>query len=159
MNTEKMPRYLCHMEAHALKIREVDHMTEGAILVPEEEGYPSFTVDQGFVEKYGPVPGGYYVVYDGDYETYSHAKTFESNYTQIGVGDGPEEAVPVEKITASEALFGFGAWITTRPGALVLGATHDASPIAKLLDEWLSVNHLPRPREDVYPGNITQPTE
>jgi hypothetical protein len=62
-----------------------------------------------------------------------------------------------ERITASEALFGFGAWLTCREEASTFGANHDASPMVALLREWVEENRLPDPREGVYPGNITQP--
>lgn len=62
-----------------------------------------------------------------------------------------------DKMTASEALFGFMGWLTCRPEAVTLGAAHDAAVAADLVKLWCEVNNLPSPRDGVYPGNITQP--
>jgi hypothetical protein len=62
-----------------------------------------------------------------------------------------------EKMTASEAVYGFAAWLTCRQEAITLGATHDAAPAADLVKRWCDTNNLPPPRDGVYPGNITQP--
>lgn len=60
-------------------------------------------------------------------------------------------------ITASEALFGFMGWLTSRKDAVTFGSTNDAAPAVQLVGEWLDLNHLPRPRRGVYPDNIRQP--
>ena len=53
-----------------------------------------------------------------------------------------------ERITASEAVYGFAAWI---------GANYNAAPVADLVKIWCDANHLPDPRDNVYPKNIIQP--
>lgn len=60
-------------------------------------------------------------------------------------------------MTASEAVYGFAAWLTCRQEAITLGAAHDAAPAADLVQRWCATNNLPPPRDEVYPGNITQP--
>lgn len=62
-----------------------------------------------------------------------------------------------DHITASEAVFGFTAWLTVRKGSVTLGATHDCAPAAILAKRWCDANNLNVPREDVYPGNIKCP--
>ena len=62
-----------------------------------------------------------------------------------------------EKITASEAVFGFVAWLATRKQVVSFGASVDAAPAAKLVGKWIKENNLPDPREGVYPHNLTQP--
>ena len=55
------------------------------LLFPEEEGYGPIKVSHyGYYEKHRPEPGGYYVVYDDGYKSYSPAKAFEDGYTLIG---------------------------------------------------------------------------
>ena len=67
---------------------------------------------------------------------------------------------PMENdVIASEAVFGFAAWLTTRRKPVLLGAEHDAAPAAELADQWCKANHLPEPRERAYPKNITHPKE
>lgn len=62
-----------------------------------------------------------------------------------------------EKITASEALYGFIGWLTCRMEAVTLSAVHDAAIAADLVKQWCEVNDIPPPRDGIYPGNITQP--
>ena len=62
-----------------------------------------------------------------------------------------------DEMTASESVYGFAAWLTTRDEAVMLGAKHDASIAAELVVEWCAVNGLPGPRDGVYPDNITMP--
>ena len=74
-----MPQYQCHKKVSALKIKEV----AGNLITPEEGGFEPFTVDDGFMEKNKPQVGGYYVVYEDGYQSYSPAKAFEDGYTLI----------------------------------------------------------------------------
>jgi hypothetical protein len=62
-----------------------------------------------------------------------------------------------EKITASEALFGFMGWLTCRREVTTLSAAHNADIAADLIKEWCEVNNLSSPRDGIYPQNITQP--
>lgn len=85
----EMPKYKCHKEVHALKIKEVRlHRQEGSIfvgatIVPEEDGYAEFEVDAAYLTKHEPEVGGYYVVYADGYKSYSPAGAFEEGYTRI----------------------------------------------------------------------------
>mgnify|MGYP001587878508 FL=1 len=69
-----------------------------------------------------------------------------------------KEAIMDERIIASEALFGFAAWLTCRTQALMIGANYDAAPMAVLVKIWCDTNDLPEPRDHVYPQNIKQPS-
>jgi hypothetical protein len=61
-------------------------------------------------------------------------------------------------ITATDALFGFMAWLTTREKPITLGFTQETCGEAvELITAWMKTNGLP----DVsaaYPGNIKHPT-
>jgi len=61
-------------------------------------------------------------------------------------------------MTASESVFGFAAWLTTRDEAVTMGATHDAAIAAELVKQWVDTNGLEDPRNGVYPDNIVMPT-
>jgi len=90
----EMPRYKCHKVVHALKIasiafdrdkaqqegRETDG---GAIITPADDGYAPFPVDFAYVRKHNPQAGGYYVIYEDGYQSFSPAKAFEDGYTRI----------------------------------------------------------------------------
>lgn len=95
----EMPRYKCHKEVWALKIKEVivhahpdpefsdaefqaSPAFQGAHLFPEHSDlYGPITVDADWFRKHQPKDGGYYVVYDDGYKSFSPASAFESGYT------------------------------------------------------------------------------
>lgn len=80
----EMPRYKCHKEVWALKIKEiVDGLDGSARIIPVEDGYASFMVDAEYMNKHDPLVGGYYVVYEGGYRSFSPAEAFENGYTLI----------------------------------------------------------------------------
>ena len=80
----EMPRYECHKQVWALKIREVqDNKATNPTLAFEEDGYAPIPVDWDWYYKHKPLPGEYYVVYADGYKSYSPAKAFEDGYTRI----------------------------------------------------------------------------
>lgn len=91
----EMPKYVCHKEVHALKIANVeldwevakreDRETDGgAIITPEDKRYSPFRVGSDYVRKHDPKAGGYYVVYEDGYKSFSPAQAFENGYTLLG---------------------------------------------------------------------------
>jgi hypothetical protein len=97
--SREMPRYKCHKIVHALKIasvelrrptiNELQEILDGgkggpaAIIMPAEEGFGPFPVSQEYITKHKPEAGGYYVVYDDGYASFSPAKAFEEGYARI----------------------------------------------------------------------------
>lgn len=85
----EMPRYKCHKEVHALKIAQIhpDHpacvLPGDAMLTPEDTTYAPFLVRADYMRKHKPEIGGYYVVYDDGYQSFSPAMAFEGGYTRI----------------------------------------------------------------------------
>ncbi len=93
-----MPRYKCHKEVWALKIKaieinkptveELDRIlngggeSHGATITPEEEGYAPFQVSTEYMRKHEPKVGGYYVVYKDGYKSFSPADAFEEGYAK-----------------------------------------------------------------------------
>ena len=63
------------------------------------------------------------------------------------------------RITASESVYGFAAWLTSRKSQLIVSAHDDASLIAELVKKWCELNYLKEPRQGIYPDNITMPKE
>ena len=45
--------------------------------------YAPFKVDHSYIRKHNPQIGGYYVVYEDGYKSFSPAEVFESGYTLI----------------------------------------------------------------------------
>ena len=62
------------------------------------------------------------------------------------------------ELTASEALYGFVAWLTTREEAVTLSSAHDCVPIATLLSQFIRANKLSNPREN-WQYNLQTPPE
>lgn len=100
MEILSMPRYKCHKEVGALKIREIikhahpnpaaddaafeaSDRFNGAFLFPTDNAYKPIEVDAAWFRKHQPSPGGYYVVYEDGYASYSPAAAFESGYFRM----------------------------------------------------------------------------
>jgi hypothetical protein len=79
----EMPKYRCHKEVHALKIKEIQIGHTRAVIVPEDPRYGPIVVDMLFIDKHEPKAGGYYVVYSNGHKSDSPADAFEAGYTKI----------------------------------------------------------------------------
>ena len=90
----EMPMYECHKKVWALKIaaiacdidkaNEEQRETDGsAMITPADDGYGPFRVDANYMHKHKPEVGGYYVVYEDGYKSFSPAGAFESGYTPL----------------------------------------------------------------------------
>ena len=79
----ELPKYLCHKTVSALQIKEIKGESDGWYLVPVEHGYAPVKVSQEYMTKHEPQVGGYYVVYEGGYKSFSPADAFENGYTLI----------------------------------------------------------------------------
>ncbi|HVI92099.1 MAG TPA: hypothetical protein VM659_27665, partial [Dongiaceae bacterium] len=53
------------------------------ILIFEDKAYAPIAIDAGYVRKHKPVEGGYLVVYEDGYRSFSPAEAFEGGYTKI----------------------------------------------------------------------------
>ena len=94
-----LPAYISHKRVWALKIKEIhfDHERRGpneetdgtAIIVPEEQRYAPIRLSAAYVRKHDPKAGGYWVQYDGGYQSWSPAEAFEAGYTAVKPGDNP----------------------------------------------------------------------
>ena len=76
----QMPKYKCHKEVWALKIKSVERDVV-TLLHFEEAGYAPIQVSYDFDVKHQPEAGGYYVVYADGYKSFSPAAAFEEGYT------------------------------------------------------------------------------
>lgn len=86
----QMPLYVCHKEVHALKIAAVKGTSkqgeewDGTMLLEfEEEGYGDLLVTKEWAAKHEPKAGGYYVVYEDGYASWSPAQAFEGGYKRV----------------------------------------------------------------------------
>ena len=53
-------------------------------------------------------------------------------------------------LTASEAIFAFCGWLTSRETKTVMSSSNDSAPIAQLVGAFCDANKLDDPREDYH---------
>lgn len=61
-----------------------------------------------------------------------------------------------DKLTASEAIFGFCGWLTSRKERTVMASSEDAAPIVPLISQFMKENNLEEPR-DGWENNLIHP--
>lgn len=93
-----MPQYQCHKMVWALKIAIVNLIPPNDPPGTGSEGYETaildfdggifapLSVDADYVRKHKPVAGGYYVVYEDGYKSFSPAHAFEEGYALLSGG-------------------------------------------------------------------------
>jgi len=59
-------------------------------------------------------------------------------------------------MNASEALYGFAGWLTSRDEVIVMSARDNAAPAAEAVAEFMKVNNLPDVR-DGWEKKLTPP--
>ena len=62
----------------------------------------------------------------------------------------------MDKLTGSEALYGFMGWLTTRDKKVTFSSHNNAAPAADLVAEFCATNDLAEPR-DSWERNLTHP--
>lgn len=81
---KELPQYRSHKTVRALKIQSIIPVMDGsATIIPEDDRFPPFSVDAEYVKKREPKAGGYYVVYQDGYKSWSPAEAFEEGYTLV----------------------------------------------------------------------------
>lgn len=82
--SREMPKYECHKIVWALKIAGIVGDQHGGVYFqPAEEGYDKVPMSPEYVAKHKPEVGGYYVVYEDGYKSFSPAGAFESGYARL----------------------------------------------------------------------------
>ena len=56
--------------------------SRGVTITPADPAIEPFLVDADYMAKHKPQVGGYWVLYEGGYESFSPAQAFESGYTR-----------------------------------------------------------------------------
>ena len=72
-------------------------------------------------------------------------KSIQFNPSQIVADTGNDN---MDKLTASEALFGFMGWLTTLETPVTFSSRHNAAAAAELVDEFCKANKLTEPCDD-----------
>ncbi len=89
----ELPRYRSHKIVRALKIKAIEqapadqerlHSGGDWMLIPQEAGFAPICVPHyDYVVRHKPQVGGYFVMYEDGYKSYSPAAAFEEGYTRI----------------------------------------------------------------------------
>ncbi len=81
----QMPLYQCHKQVRAIKIKEFQYSDFRGCneAIPEEEGITPVAVSNDWITRHNAVAGGYLVMYEDGYMSFSPAKAFEAGYTRI----------------------------------------------------------------------------
>jgi hypothetical protein len=85
-NLKKLPLYQCHKKVRALKIKKMELADYGERIIPEDTNLDPFFVSPEYIRKHSPQEGGYFVLYDDGYASFSSAKAFEDGYSRIEEG-------------------------------------------------------------------------
>lgn len=90
-------------------------------------------------------------------------KNMDEDYTCRLHGQALDDALKLlsknSNVNASEALYGFIGWLTTRAEAVTFSANHDAALAADLVYMYIQTNKLEDVRDDVFPNNLKHPME
>jgi hypothetical protein len=78
----ELPRYKCHKEVSAAKITGMAGGNGGVYLNFGEINSEVF-VSNDWIDRFKAEVGGYFVVYNNGYQSFSPAKAFEEGYTKI----------------------------------------------------------------------------
>ena len=87
-----LPKYRCHKVVEGFKIEQIVPQSLGSGYETELVGTSpdgvriSVLVSAAYIDKHSPRTGGYYVLYEGGYESWSPADAFEYGYTLIADG-------------------------------------------------------------------------
>ena len=76
----------------------------------------------------------------------------------VNIDDSPfcPDKLEPRQLNQRETLFGFVAWLTTRPGELKIGAECDCAGLTELIEEFSNANGF-EPVGDQWPNNLIHP--
>ena len=81
-----LPQYVSHKLVRGFKIDGFERIRIGVTLLegcgPNGDRH-SVVVDDSYIMKHSPRLGGYYVIYQDGYESWSPAEAFENGYTLV----------------------------------------------------------------------------
>lgn len=83
-------------------------------------------------------------------QKYTHDNNATQNIIDIAWRDGMEmlqAPASMGALNATEALYGFGGWLTSRPERVVFSSNNDAALMAELINAYADMQSLPAVRE------------
>jgi hypothetical protein len=95
INSQLIPLYKCHKVVRAFQIKKIvtsyketgdggRTRMNGKFLVPTIENIPGVRVTEEWYQRFNPEAGGYFIVYEDGYTSYSPREAFEKGYDWIG---------------------------------------------------------------------------
>lgn len=78
---QSMPQYQSHKTVRAMKIAAIE-WTAGGARLRSQDG-TEIAVDASYMTKHQPKVGGYLVMYDDGYMSWSPSEAFEAGYTKL----------------------------------------------------------------------------
>lgn len=81
---ETLPAYRCHKVVRAMQVADIEPLANGSFVVHGHgPGIGPVIADPEFMRRHNPQIGGYIVLYDDGYQSYSPAKAFEVGYERV----------------------------------------------------------------------------
>lgn len=119
---KQLPLYQSHKKVRAAKISDIAQdpaeneaqYAGGDWYIATTDGQLITVGHNDYILRHMPEPGGYYVLYEDGYQSYSPAKAFEEGYTRVGDGmtfGQALEALKAGKRVARKGWNGKGMWI------------------------------------------------
>lgn len=146
MTTTTLPIFTCHKTVRAARIDRIVDAVQGLGAMLKLAGVERpRRVSAEYIAKHDPVVGGYLVVYEDGYESYSPAAAFEAGYSPANPAEGmsPTEVfktVVKPKIDAAQALsFALGMPCVSIVAVsldqeVVMGRLPDSAPLTPLIE-------------------------
>lgn len=78
-----LPKWKCKKIVEGFKIGTIQYIDNGGGELKSDCGKYVVRVDQPYLDKHHPEVGGYYVRYQGGYESWSPADALEDGYDRI----------------------------------------------------------------------------
>ncbi|HTH42908.1 MAG TPA: hypothetical protein VL498_07070 [Terracidiphilus sp.] len=101
----ELPAWKCHKVVGAAKIVEITHrpacvsdpaeMRSNRVHLQWEDLHWLVYMSDAWVQRFKPEPGGYLVIYEDHYTSFSPAKAFEDGYTLLGQPERADEPISV----------------------------------------------------------------
>jgi hypothetical protein len=90
-----LPRWKCHKEVRGAKIEEIrEHGDAGATFIlhrADTDELIELDLNRAWIDRFKPHVGGYLVIYDDGYHSFSPGKQFEEGYRLIDDPSYPEK--------------------------------------------------------------------
>lgn len=88
-----LPRWKCHKIVRAVQIESItksdDKYTIKPVIDDKNKRMGLIIVDSEFIEKHNPQVGGYFVIYDDNYQSFSPKEAFEAGYSPCECTNAP----------------------------------------------------------------------